>query len=163
MLFWKVSFWFSYTFIHTHNSHLCMYVQPLSCVWHFATLWSVACQACLSMGFFQARILKWVAISFSRGSSWYRDGTCFSCVSCIVRQILCHFTTEPSTIKFIMLPSSYKTIFRYHSHCFYYGNIKTFMVRHEVRLIFFSNALWFSLEQIISYFLLLLYFLCIYE
>ena len=36
-------------------------------------------------GIFQARILEWVAISFSRGSSWPRDQTC---VSCIVRQTL---------------------------------------------------------------------------
>jgi len=33
------------------------------------TPWTVTCQAPLSMGFFQARILEWVAISFSRGSS----------------------------------------------------------------------------------------------
>ena len=30
------------------------------------TPWTVACQAPLSMGILQARILKWVAISFSR-------------------------------------------------------------------------------------------------
>ena len=41
----------------------------------FAIPWSVACQAPLSMGFFQARILEWIAISFSRGSSWPRDWT----------------------------------------------------------------------------------------
>ena len=29
---------------------------------------------------FQARILEWVAISFSRGSSWWRDQTRFSCL-----------------------------------------------------------------------------------
>ena len=34
------------------------------------TPWTAACQAPLSMGFFQARILEWVAISFSRGSSY---------------------------------------------------------------------------------------------
>ena len=28
----------------------------------------------------QSRILEWVAISFSRGSSWPRDGTCISCI-----------------------------------------------------------------------------------
>jgi len=28
----------------------------------------VACQAPVSIGFFQARILEWVAISYSRGS-----------------------------------------------------------------------------------------------
>ena len=33
----------------------------------FVTLWTVARQAPLSMGFFQARILEWVAISSSRG------------------------------------------------------------------------------------------------
>ena len=30
------------------------------------TPWAVACQAPLSMGILQARILKWVTISFSR-------------------------------------------------------------------------------------------------
>ena len=34
-------------------------------------------------GIFQARILEWVAISSSGGSSWPRDYTCVSCVSCI--------------------------------------------------------------------------------
>ena len=31
-------------------------------------------------GILQARILEWVAISFSRGSSWPRDGTQVSCI-----------------------------------------------------------------------------------
>ena len=35
--------------------------------WRFVTLWTVACQDPPSMGFFQARILEWVAVSFSRG------------------------------------------------------------------------------------------------
>ena len=39
---------------------------------------------------FQGRILKWVAISSSRGSSQSRDGTC---VSCIGRQIPYHWGT----------------------------------------------------------------------
>ena len=32
-------------------------------------------------GIIQARILEWVAISFSRGSSWLRDGTHVSCIA----------------------------------------------------------------------------------
>ena len=32
-------------------------------------------------GIFQARILEWVAISFSRGSSWLRDWTHVSCIA----------------------------------------------------------------------------------
>ena len=31
-------------------------------------------------GIFQARVLEWAAISFSRGSSWPRDGTWVSCI-----------------------------------------------------------------------------------
>ena len=41
--------------------------ESSSCVWLFATSLTVAHQAPLSMGFFQARILEWVAISLSRG------------------------------------------------------------------------------------------------
>ena len=43
-------------------------------------------------GIFQARILEWVAISYSRGCFQPRDQTQVSCVSCIGRQIiyLCH-------------------------------------------------------------------------
>ena len=32
-------------------------------------------------GILQARILEWVAISFSRGSSWPKDGTQVSCIA----------------------------------------------------------------------------------
>ena len=42
-------------------------------------------------GIFQARILKWVTIYFSRESSWPRNPTR---VSCICRRILYHLTTR---------------------------------------------------------------------
>ena len=42
-------------------------------------------------GISQARILEWVAISFSRRSSWSRDPTC---VFCIGRWILYHWATR---------------------------------------------------------------------
>ena len=41
-------------------------------------------------GILQARILEWVAISCSRGSSQPRDETGVSYVSCIGRQVLYH-------------------------------------------------------------------------
>ena len=41
---------------------------------------TIALQAPLSMGFFQARILEWVVISFSRGSSQPRDQTHVTCL-----------------------------------------------------------------------------------
>ena len=46
----------------------------LSCVGLFVTLWTVARQA-LSMWILQAKILEWVAMSFSKGSSRPRDRT----------------------------------------------------------------------------------------
>ena len=48
----------------------------------FATPWTVTCQAPLSMGFSRQRILEWVS---SRGSSWPRERTRVSCVSCTGR------------------------------------------------------------------------------
>ena len=41
-------------------------------------------------GILQARILEWVPMPSSRGSSWPRDRTCFSYVSCVGRWILYH-------------------------------------------------------------------------
>ena len=43
--------------------------------------WTRARQASLSMGFFQARILEWVIVPSSSGSSWSRYQTHVSCVS----------------------------------------------------------------------------------
>ena len=64
----------------------------LNCVQLFATLWTVACQAPPPIEVLQARILDQVAISFTRGSSWPRDWTHVSCVSCIGDGF---FATEP--------------------------------------------------------------------
>ena len=43
----------------------------------------------------QARVLEWVDISFFRGSSQSRDQIC---ISCIDRQILCHWTTQEALL-----------------------------------------------------------------
>ena len=86
---WQVSLSFLISF-----SDVCM----LSPVRLFAIPSTVAHQAPPSMGFFQARILEWVAISFSRGSSWSKDWSCVSCVSCIGRRILYywHYVGNPA-------------------------------------------------------------------
>ena len=71
--------------------HVC--AQLLSCVQHFCG--PVGCSPPdLSVhGIFQARILKWVAISSSRSSSQPRDHTCVSWVSYIGRWTLYHCAT----------------------------------------------------------------------
>ena len=47
----------------------------------FVTPWTVARQAPLSMGILQARILEWVAMPSSRGSTRPRDQTQFFCIA----------------------------------------------------------------------------------
>ena len=49
------------------------YVQLLSHIRLSAIPWTVAHQALLSIGIFQARILEWVDISLSRGSFKPKD------------------------------------------------------------------------------------------
>ena len=50
-------------------------------------------------GIFLARILEWVAISFSRGSSWLRD---WIHVSCLGRRILYHWATWEALLKYLI-------------------------------------------------------------
>ena len=45
-------------------------------------------------GIFPARILEWVAIPFSKGSSWPRDQTRISCDFCTCRWALHHWATR---------------------------------------------------------------------
>ena len=49
--------------------------QVTSVLSNSATPWTIACQAPLSVGILQARILEWVAMPSSRGSSQPRDQT----------------------------------------------------------------------------------------
>ena len=55
--------------------------QSLSCIWLFATPWTVSTPGSLVHVIFQERILEWVAISFSRGSSRPGDQTQVSCTA----------------------------------------------------------------------------------
>ena len=76
------------------KSNYCVWVSL--CVPSWPTLWDLMdCSppGCSIHGTFQVRLLEWVAISSSRGSSWPRDWTCVSCISCIARQILYHCAT----------------------------------------------------------------------
>ena len=62
-------------------------------------------------GISQARILEWVAISFSKGSFWPRDHTH---ISCIGRQILYHWATREApgnlTVRLPVSHSMYKIL-----------------------------------------------------
>ena len=68
---------------------LCM----LSCFSHvqiFVTLWTVARQAPLSMGFFRQEYWSGLPLPLPGKSSWCRDRTWVSFISCTGRQVLYH-------------------------------------------------------------------------
>ena len=88
----------TFTEFHLHLQSSCPVISNwiesgdecmLNCVQLLATLWTVVHQTPVH-GISQAKTLEWVAIFFSRGSSWPRGRTCVSCVFCIGRQILYH-------------------------------------------------------------------------
>ena len=63
------------------SANLLCVCKSLSCVWLFVTPMDCSPPGSSIHGIFQARILEWVAISFSRRSSWPRDGTRVSCIA----------------------------------------------------------------------------------
>ena len=73
---------------HVNRAAVCVHTYTLSCIWLFETPGSSVHRI------LQARILEWVAISSSRGSSQSRDRTC---VSYIGRRILYHQVTWKSS------------------------------------------------------------------
>ena len=79
----------------TSSSIVCKRVHTyvLSCfsgVQLFMTLWTIAFQASLSLGFSRLRIMECDAMPSSSGSSQPRDQTRVSYVSCIGRWVLYH-------------------------------------------------------------------------
>ena len=81
-------------------------VYVFSRVWLFATPWAVALQAPLSMGIFQARVLEWVAMPCSRGSSQPREWTR---VSWTGRWILYHLSRQGAP-SYLMKCESHSTM-----------------------------------------------------
>ena len=73
----------------TFRSQGRVHAQSLSHVWHCDPM-DCSPPSSSVHGIIQAIILEWIAIFFSRGSSWPRDQTR---VSCIGRQILYHCAT----------------------------------------------------------------------
>ena len=84
-------------------------VQLLSLVRLFATLWVVACHASLSMGFSQARILQWVAISFGEGNG---NPLQYSCLenSIKIKSYYYHFQNKDTSINRFLLLLSCQTL-----------------------------------------------------
>jgi len=63
--------------------------------------WTVVRQAPLSTEFSREEYWKSCSISYFRGFSQPRDCNCISCISCIGRQILCHWGTKEALRKLV--------------------------------------------------------------
>ena len=97
----------NFTFINVYYFTVYLDIEILFYLSHFPILFSLivlhcsVAQACPTLynpmdcsppgssahGIFQARTLQWGAISYSRESSWLRDQTWVSCISCLSRRV----------------------------------------------------------------------------
>ena len=98
----------------------------------------------LSHGLSQARILEWVAIFFSRGSSWPKDRT--HVISCIGRWILYHWATwkihvcvyeviNKTTNKGYLLKNILRFFLYLYLYCYLYflnKKVITFVIREKI-------------------------------
>ena len=66
--------------LHAKSLHACLTLEPVDCSLLGSSF----------HGILQARILEWVVVPSSRGSSPPRDQTCVSHISCIGRRVLYH-------------------------------------------------------------------------
>ena len=79
--FFKFSSLLNFNFLSLGLSHVRLFWNPMDCSPPGSSVHGIS----------QARILEWVAISFSRGSSQPRDWTC---ISCIGRRVLYPWDTR---------------------------------------------------------------------
>ena len=103
-----------YTHTHTHTSQsyfVVTVVYSLRSVWLFCDPMDCSPPGSSVYGISQARILEWVAISFSRRSS--QPGY-WTCVSCIGRWIL--YTTEPLGQPRVMYSPTYSSFIHFSIH-----------------------------------------------
>ena len=72
------------------GQHMCVHAKFLQSRWPLCNPMDGSPPGSSVHGILQARILDWIATPFSRESSWPRDLTCVSYVSCIGKQVLYH-------------------------------------------------------------------------
>ena len=74
-------------------------------------------------GISQARIVGWVAISFSRGSSWMRDRTRISCIVCTGRRNLYYWASREAQQLFWQLLNMQYSIINCSLHAVHYTSM----------------------------------------
>ena len=132
---------FSFPILHSgnHSWSCCLLVQHIVGNNIMYNMHAKSLQSCLTLcdpmdcsqpdscvhGILWVRILEWIAISYSRGSSQPKDWTHVSCVSCIGRQILYYCTTWEALLKWEMPKAGNSAGTRNgRKQEFYFGQIK---------------------------------------
>ena len=114
-----------FAFPASGQEYACM-LSCFSCVRLFATLWTVACQALLFLGFSRQ---EWVAIPSSRGSSWPRDQIKpVSCATLALHTDCLLQSHQGSLVKNILGAkySIYKNVKQFNKSRFFYQSIGFF-------------------------------------
>ena len=73
--------WITFFLFEVLNPFACMHTKSFSHVWLFATIWTVAHQAPLSMGFSRQEYWSGLPCLSLGESSQSRDWTCISCIA----------------------------------------------------------------------------------
>ena len=101
-----------------------LYFCLMLCAQRCLTLWRYALCSLLGSsvrGIFQAWVLEGVPISYSKGSSWARNWTHKSCISCIGRWILYYCATWPHPKEgaiFFFFWRFFESLLNLLQHCF---------------------------------------------
>ena len=79
-LYWCVSFCYIAKWISHVYTYACMQAESLQSCLTLCNRMDCSPPGSSVHGILQARILEWIAMPFSRGSSWPRGWTCVSCL-----------------------------------------------------------------------------------
>ena len=131
--------------IHTHHTHTYIHTHTLLFS-HSVMSDSVIPSTRPPGSSVQARILEWVAISFSTRSSWPRDQTHDSCIG---RQILYHWATQEALLHLytcIYIDTYMSIFFQILFPCRLLQNIKCILVLYSRSLLVIYFYIYISMS-----------------
>ena len=107
--------------------------------------------------FFQARILEWLDVSYSRGSFPLRSRTCVTCVSCTDRQILYHCATQEVPQSKMLVSNNAELIQHIRRHLFrlrllglIFRKFETWNIVKRLIYLYYSRLLFWKSKPVIG-------------
>ena len=154
MVEWTWNFWTGVWVTHV-DIKACAVLRcvALSRVQLFVIPWSVALQDSTEHGLFQARILEWVGVSYSRGSS----PLCVTRVSCTDRQILYHCATQDVPQSKMLVSNNAELIQHIRRHLFrlrlsglIFRKFETWNIVKRLTYLYYSRLLFWKSKPVIG-------------